>query len=285
MQHRQPDAAQRDARSRTGTPRGTTRRTGRGQISPAREAEGQPDPADEQGTRLEPVEPSPAARRRGSRGRASRSWRAPPSSWSRSSAGRSAAVGVLAELQGPDVGRDRPSVARRDPRGVGVHHPVAVGDHLEEVPERLASQPFARERRRRGEPALDDHALAVAELAVARRAEDPVPLLTALEDRRDRPGTGAFAASRPRSSPVSSTAMSPRLRAASRRSSCGTVPGDQRPRRRAVVEEGAGLERLVPRLVVHVAAAADKARATRREPAQRRRSHGRRRHHHLGAGS
>ena len=71
----------------------------------------------------------------------------------------------------------------RDPRGIGIHGPVAVRDHVEEVAERLLRAACRWERRRRREPAPDDHAPAVAQLAVAGGAEDPVALLPALEDR------------------------------------------------------------------------------------------------------
>src|SRR3954454_3093170 len=59
---------------------------------------------------------------------------------------------------------------------------MPVRDDLEEVAQRLFEQPVAGEWRGRREPALDDHALGVAELAVTRRAEDAVTLLPALED-------------------------------------------------------------------------------------------------------
>ena len=108
------------------------------------------------------------------------------------------------------------------PRGVGVHDSMTMRDHLEEVSQRLLAQALAGERRGRREPALDDHSLAVAQLAVARRAEDPVPLLTALEHlpiERERQGRRRLATLQPREQDGRS--FTP---AKARRSGWGTVP-------------------------------------------------------------
>ena len=116
-------------------------------LRPARRASAarlsdQADRADDQGTRLHGVEPRLADRRRPS-GRGLDVVLIPRpllEAGRRSSGGRSSSLGVLAQLQGPDVGDDRPAVVGRDPRGVRVHRAVAVGDHVEEVAERAASR-------------------------------------------------------------------------------------------------------------------------------------------------
>ena len=90
---------------------------------------------------------------------------------------------VLAQLKHPDVSRDGPSVARGNPGGVRIHGPKAARHHVEVMADRLLAQLFAGIRRRRIETAPDDHAPAVAQLAVAGRAVDPEAFLPALEDR------------------------------------------------------------------------------------------------------
>ena len=57
------------------------------------------------------------------------------------SAGTSASVRVLAQLQRADVGGDRPAVARVDLRRVVRHRAEAVGDDVEEVADRRVAQP------------------------------------------------------------------------------------------------------------------------------------------------
>ena len=69
---------------------------------------------------------------------------------------------MLAQLQRPDVGGDRPAVGGRDPRGVGVHRPVAAGHHVKEVADRVRAQLFAVNTTEADETALDDHPPAVA---------------------------------------------------------------------------------------------------------------------------
>ena len=115
------------------------------------------------------------------------------------------------------------------------------------------------ERRRRREPALDDDPLAVAEFAVAGRAEDPVPLLPALEDAAVDGERRSFVASRPFCLDRSGTIDGRRARRIPRRSSSeeqfpATSGRDEVPSSKKSLR----LQRLVPRLVVHFAAAAGK---------------------------
>src|SRR6476659_2613931 len=77
-------------------------------------------------------------------------------------------LSVLAELQRANIGDDRPAILWRYTVGVGIHHAEAVGDHVEEVASRRLAQPILVERGRRREAALHDHAVAVADRAVAR---------------------------------------------------------------------------------------------------------------------
>ena len=128
----------------------------------------------------------------------------------RSAAGTSARMRAGARLQGPDIGGDRPAVGWRHPRRIGIHDPVAVGDDVVEMLHRRLPQAVDVIGRRRREAALDDHAVAVAGAAVARRAIDVEALLPAFEQgqgdrrRRDRPivaGDRCAAAAMPASSP------------------------------------------------------------------------------------
>src|SRR5262249_36589471 len=99
--------------------------------------------------------------------------------------------GVLTQLQGADVGDDRPAVARRDLGFVVRHGAEALADHLEiiagrRVTERNADAAVLQaarlvvdKRRRPGVAALDDLAVAAAGGPVTDGAEDGVTLLTA----------------------------------------------------------------------------------------------------------
>ena len=51
--------------------------------------------------------------------------------------------GVPAELQRADIGDDGPAVVRRHPRGVGIHHAIAMGDDVEEMLVGGRAQPVA----------------------------------------------------------------------------------------------------------------------------------------------
>src|SRR6188768_230262 len=94
---------------------------------------------------------------------------------------------VLAELKGTDVGDDRPPVLRRHLRGVVRHLAEAARHHVEEVAGLLVAQARIVVRRRLLVAALDDHAVAVAGDAVARRAVDVEALAAAHDDvGRDR---------------------------------------------------------------------------------------------------
>src|SRR5690554_218742 len=86
---------------------------------------------------------------------------------------------VLAQLQRLDVGGDGPAILRLDARSVAVHAAEAVGDRVVVVADRRVQQALLR-REGSGlrEAPLDDHALAVAVVVVARGAVDVVALLT-----------------------------------------------------------------------------------------------------------
>ena len=78
---------------------------------------------------------APTSRRAQARGSARSghaSWRA-PSSRARPLGRNIVERGVLAQLQRPDIGDDRPAVARRHAGGVGIHHAIAIGDDVEEM--------------------------------------------------------------------------------------------------------------------------------------------------------
>src|SRR5688572_29839239 len=92
-------------------------------------------------------------------------------------------AGVLAELQGPDIGDDRPAILGRDLRRVVRHLAEAAGHHVEEVAGALVAQPRIVVRRRLLVAALHDHPVAVAGDAVAGRAVDVEALLAPGDDR------------------------------------------------------------------------------------------------------
>ena len=166
------------------------------------------------------------------------SWPAPAGSFWRSSSGSSAAVACWlnwsTRIYAAMAQRSRGGIRRR----VGIHGSVAPGHHVEEVADRLLAQLLAVIRRRRIEAAADDHAAAVARLAVARDAVDPVSLLAALRATElIRPGTGRSRRACPCRQPRVEHVLVGTLRAVRRAaSSRGTVPAtsgraDCRPRR------------------------------------------------------
>src|ERR1700730_17893104 len=73
-----------------------------------------------------------------------------------------------AELQSSNIGNDRPTVARRNPVAVRVHHAKPVCDDTEKVSSGRGAQAVHVQRWRATESALYDHAVAVAGQAVAR---------------------------------------------------------------------------------------------------------------------
>src|SRR2546422_3192979 len=90
-------------------------------------------------------------------------------------------AGEAAQLEGPHIGDDRPAVSRRNLAGVAGHGPEAVADHRVHVTIRNAPQPVVVERRRAAEAALDDHAVAVTNPAVAGAAVDVIAVLAPFE--------------------------------------------------------------------------------------------------------
>src|SRR5262249_25102112 len=101
--------------------------------------------------------------------------------------------GVPAQLQGADVGNDRPAVLGGDLLGVARHGAHAVSDDVEVVavgghaqrhldaPGPEAARQVLVEVRRRREATLDDHALAGAGTVVAGGAEYVETLLAAAQ--------------------------------------------------------------------------------------------------------
>src|SRR5262245_19698583 len=89
---------------------------------------------------------------------------------------------VLAQLQGTQVGDDRPAVARRNLLGVVRHRAEAVGDDLIEIADRRRTQPVGVVRGRAREAALYDDAVAVPRSAVADSAENRKPRAAALKN-------------------------------------------------------------------------------------------------------
>ena len=63
---------------------------------------------------------------------------------------------VLAALQCPDIGDDRPSIGWLHAIGEGIHRAVAVGDDVVEMRDRRLPQSLDVIRRRRREAALDE---------------------------------------------------------------------------------------------------------------------------------
>jgi hypothetical protein len=151
---------------------------------------------------------------------------------------------MLTELQGPDVGDDRPAIGRRDLRAIVRHHTEAVGHHVEEIAHRRRPQPGVVKRRGLPVAALHNHAAPASRGVVAGRAVDVEALLAALEhvrvdgDRQHVDRRLAVLAGEERLIFVQ--------RAARHRAF------HVRPSARSVREERRGPERAVLRLIVHV---------------------------------
>src|SRR5437762_5326311 len=99
-----------------------------------------------------------------------------------------------AQLQGADIGDDRPAIARRNLPSEGRHRAVALGDHLEEMADRCAAEALDMIGRRRRVATLDDDAAARAERIVAYYAIDHEAILPVLQnflgDRERKAGDG-----------------------------------------------------------------------------------------------
>src|SRR5208282_1202680 len=85
-------------------------------------------------------------------------------------------LGVLAQLEHPDVSGNPPAIRGLNARGVAVHRAESIGHYLEEMPDGHFAQPRDVIRRRLRESALDDHAPAASCVVVARSAVDVVAL-------------------------------------------------------------------------------------------------------------
>src|SRR5439155_22700693 len=73
----------------------------------------------------------------------------------------------MAKLQRANISSDGPSILRLNPRGVGIHHAVAVRDYIEKMADRRVAQPIDVKRWRLRESALDHHAVPAARAVVA----------------------------------------------------------------------------------------------------------------------
>src|SRR3989475_1619221 len=143
----------------------------------------------------------------------------------------------LAQLQGPDVGDDRPAILGRDLGSEAGLGPLSVGDHVEEIARRRPPQPIGVVRGERAEPPHGDHAPSIAHSPVAERAEDVVALPPPLQHRagdRKRELVGE------RALHLSSVKKIIRVQMPSRDGSI-----DQRTGGPSVLEEGALLEGVV----------------------------------------
>src|SRR5689334_9672460 len=68
----------------------------------------------------------------------------------------------MTELQCTEVTCNGPAIVRLDPAGIGIHHAVAVRDHVVKMPYRSVSQTVDMKRWRLRKSALHDHAVAAA---------------------------------------------------------------------------------------------------------------------------
>src|SRR6201999_2423 len=75
---------------------------------------------------------------------------------------------VLAELQSADIGGDRPAIRRGGAIGVGVHHPMALGDDIDDIVGADIAQPCLMIARRLREAAIGHRAVAIARGVMAR---------------------------------------------------------------------------------------------------------------------
>ena len=88
---------------------------------------------------------------------------------------------ILAELQGADIGRDAPAVVHRHARCIAVHGAVTICHNVEKVSYRGIHQALVVIAGRLAQTAAHDHAVAIAQPAVTRRAVDVKSLLPALD--------------------------------------------------------------------------------------------------------
>src|SRR2546421_7632207 len=75
-------------------------------------------------------------------------------------------------LEGADIGHDHPAVFGTDAVVVAEHRAVAVADHVVKMRIRSRAQAIDVKRRGRRKAAMDDHAVAISQTAVACRAID-----------------------------------------------------------------------------------------------------------------
>src|SRR5438094_3969111 len=73
----------------------------------------------------------------------------------------------MAELQSSNVRGDGPSILRLYPRGVGIHHTVAVRNHIKKMAHRRVTESIDVKRWRLRESALDHHAVSATGAIVA----------------------------------------------------------------------------------------------------------------------
>src|SRR5262249_383644 len=155
---------------------------------------------------------------------------------------------LLAELQGAYIGYDRPPVPWRYSRSVTRHGAKAVGNDVEVLAYGFLPKPVDMERRRWAESALYHHPLAVAKPPVTRTAIYVEALPSPLQYRpvyRDRQFGDRFVAGTPGVESFLGAELASRHRAFHRQ-----------PRRCAVLKKGAGRQRPVLWLIVHILPAA-----------------------------
>src|SRR5206468_4243934 len=106
-------------------------------------------------------------------------------------------AGVLAPLQGPHVGDDRPAIAHLDLRAIRLHVLLAVGDHVEDLAVGHVADALVVVVGHADHAVLRRDPLAVAGRPVADGAIDVEPFLPAAQQghvhRHGRPGDPSLA--------------------------------------------------------------------------------------------
>ena len=156
--------------------------------------------------------------------------------------------GILAQLQGADIGHDAPAIARRNLRSIVGHNAVTIGHDVEEIPQRHFAQALGVIGRRLARKTARRHrSVAIAQARVAGRAIDVEALAAALQNLVPLPET---ACSR------RDCCQSSRYRSRCRRATLRAPPclplGPLRAQIAVEIALGQGLE---ARLVVHILAA------------------------------
>src|SRR5262245_44083671 len=158
---------------------------------------------------------------------------------------------MLAQLQRPFIGHDRPAVARLDLCSIVGHGAKTIRDHVKQVAVGGLSQPVDVQRGRLPISAAYNHSLSVAGAVVTRRAIDIealTPTLDYLFGDREWEFVGRLA--------VGTLALVEQSVGVQMPARHGSLHG--RTYRAAVAEEIRRAQRNIPRLVVHILAARDR---------------------------